>query len=367
MRSFKASLCLFVITMLALGLSTMTKPGSVRSQVNEWNSTGADIYTGIGFDRVGIGTSNPSAALDVQGVIQANGLRPVTLTANRPYGVRIQGDTGGWGVEYGFTGNGGTDHHGFGAFGRGDSLERYYVGEFFNGEIVSFLTDGKVGIGTATPLETLDVNGGARARSLEVRGLFTASGLRPVTISAVTPYGVRIQGDSGGWGVEYGFRGYGGTDHHGFGAFGNGDAIERYYVGRFTTGEIATFLPNGNVGIGTMNPTEKLSVDGTLLAKEVRVSIDAQDFPDYVFSDDYDLMPLDELESTIQEKKRLPGMPSAQEAGRDGIRVGELQRKLLEKVEELTLYVIQLKKRNDLLERQDRELRQRLERIESER
>ncbi|NDV69241.1 hypothetical protein [Dysgonomonas sp. 25] len=106
--------------------------------------------------------------------------------------------------------------------------------------------------------------------------------------------------------------------------------------------------PNGNVGIGMTNPTHKLDVNGTIHAKEVK--IDNNGWADFVFETGYKLPTLSEVEAHIQEHKRLPEIPSEAEVKEKGVDVGEMQVKLLQKVEELTLYVIELEKK---LQKQD--------------
>lgn len=107
---------------------------------------------------------------------------------------------------------------------------------------------------------------------------------------------------------------------------------------------------NGNVGIGTTHPAEKLSVNGTVLSKETIVSTAASRWPDFVLQRDYGLMPLDELEQFIEENGHLPGIPTAEEVGDDGVALGEMNAKLLQKLEEQTLYTLQLKKEIETLE-----------------
>lgn len=101
-----------------------------------------------------------------------------------------------------------------------------------------------------------------------------------------------------------------------------------------------------DVGIGTDRATEKLTVKGKITAEEIEVITNV---PDYVFSDDYELQSIDELEMYIQENKHLPNIPSAKDAAGKGVNLGKMQAKLLEKIEELTLYIIGLKKENDTL------------------
>ncbi|MGQ7855244.1 hypothetical protein ACUN24_13500 [Pedobacter sp. WC2501] len=98
----------------------------------------------------------------------------------------------------------------------------------------------------------------------------------------------------------------------------------------------------GNVGIGTASPKEKLSVNGKIRAIEVKV--EATNWPDYVFEKGYKVGKLESLEDYIKVNKHLPETPSAKEVAANGIELGEMNKLLLKKIEELTLYVIELKK-----------------------
>jgi len=107
-------------------------------------------------------------------------------------------------------------------------------------------------------------------------------------------------------------------------------------------------LTNGHVGIGTTTTGNcKLAVEGMIGAREVQVV--ASGWPDFVFDESYKLAALDEVEHSIKTNKHLPGIPSKEEVVKDGLKLGDMQTKLLQKVEELTLYVIELKKENDSL------------------
>ncbi len=104
----------------------------------------------------------------------------------------------------------------------------------------------------------------------------------------------------------------------------------------------------GNVGIGTTVPPSgyKLAVAGNILAHEIKVSAAGNlPWPDFVFHDEYELKPLSEVEEYVQENHHLPNIPSEQEVKEDGISLGEMNAKLLQKIEELTLYIIEQDKR----------------------
>lgn len=106
---------------------------------------------------------------------------------------------------------------------------------------------------------------------------------------------------------------------------------------------------NGNVGIGTSGPQSLLSVNGKITAKEVQVTTSG--WADFVFEENYKLLSLAEVENHIKKNKHLPEVPSAKEVKEAGINLGEMDAKLLQKIEELTLYIIQQDKRIETLER----------------
>lgn len=117
---------------------------------------------------------------------------------------------------------------------------------------------------------------------------------------------------------------------------------------------------NGNAAFGsTLATGYKLSVSGKIICEEVRVALTAA-WPDYVFKKDYSLMPLEQLGEFIDTHGHLPNVPSATELEQSGLEVGEMQRLMMEKIEELSLYIIDQQKLLTDQQKQIRELRDQL-------
>jgi len=106
----------------------------------------------------------------------------------------------------------------------------------------------------------------------------------------------------------------------------------------------------GNVGIGYNDPQNKLDVKGTIRATEVKV-VSVSQFADFVFDKDYRLPKLTEVHNYIQENGHLPDIPSATEVKENGMSLVDMQVKLLQKIEELTLYMIDQQKEIDGLKK----------------
>ena len=126
--------------------------------------------------------------------------------------------------------------------------------------------------------------------------------------------------------------------------------VNRASTGDFAIGSRAGAQPtfivknNGSVGIGTLDPKSyKLAVEGTVGARRIKVTQQA-DWADFVFESNYKLSSLSEVEKFIIEHKHLPDVPSAKEVAKDGVDLGEMNKILLQKIEELTLHMIELEK-----------------------
>lgn len=129
-----------------------------------------------------------------------------------------------------------------------------------------------------------------------------------------------------------------------------------------TNTQTIAITPNGNVGIGKANPKDKLEVNGQIHAKSVKV--DLQEWADLVFEEGYDLKRLREIETYIHTYGHLPEIPSEATVLSQGIDLGDMNRLLLQKVEELTLHLIAKEKEITALQKQFIALDKRLQTLE---
>lgn len=194
---------------------------------------------------------------------------------------------------------------------------------------------GNIGINTTNPMQMLHIVGGNILIS-------KPQNRAPGSTNGSIMFGeVVTQNNSGGnWAIEYNTD----TTIHGLNFW------RPWIQGHGMCNFVLFLADNDNVGIGTCNPQAKLSVNGGILAKSVRVNTSSTYWPDYVFKPNYDLMGLKELEAFISANMHLPGVPSATEIGENNqMDLGKMNTLLLQKVEELTLYIIDLQKQIDEL------------------
>jgi hypothetical protein len=145
---------------------------------------------------------------------------------------------------------------------------------------------------------------------------------------------------------------------------GGGAVLAEAAVGRMNVGEGAFFVGRSRkVGIRTENPKYELSVNGTIGANEIRVESNGADF---VFAEDYNLLTLEELKAFINQNKHLPEIAPANKMQEEGMAVGELNTKLLQKVEELTLYIMELHEEGIKQREINEELLERIEQLEEQ-
>lgn len=189
-------------------------------------------------------------------------------------------------------------------------------------ERLRIASNGNMGIGLTNPTQKLDVN-----------GVIQASG---------TPAGIRFNS-----------RQQDGNDYQWYSAAGSA----RLYDHNNTTDRIV-ISHDGNVGIGTASPQAKLAVNGDIFSRRVKVTLTG--WADFVFEPEYKLPALSELETYIKANKHLPEVPSAAEVTKDGLDVGEMNKILLQKIEELTLHLIEQDKRSSAQEDEIRLLKERI-------
>jgi len=200
-------------------------------------------------------------------------------------------------------------------------------------------TDGKVGVGTGsvTLTDALEVNGAVASKGLKISNLAgsTSKVLIVNTDGQVQSANYSAVGDNMGNHTATQNINLNGKK------IVNGTSTNGLYVGT-----------NGNVriGAGTGNPSKALEVNGVVRSKEVLV--EATGWADFVFEDDYDLMSLAEIEQFVKQHGHLPEVPSAKEVEENGIGLGEMNALLLQKIEEMTLHMIELEKRLKELENQ---------------
>jgi len=337
-----------VLTFLMIGVCTVTKA--------QWASSGTGIYN-TNTGNVGLGTTSPQSLLHVNAVpnstvarftqsnipygdaylnIRSNVSDPNTFipliigrsNALRPFALTLVAeveDVVPSGLDAGY---GALMLDGRTKTGAALVNNNVLAINNFNKNLVLVKADGSVGIGTNSPVATLDVNGSMKGKMLGVwegadkigfvgRGAFYTGGWNATPDIMAITYHAR----------DFAIGGWRKSDSLWGGA--------RLYINS----------DNGNVLIGKTSQTNtnyKLDVNGNIRANKIVVNTTGADF---VFEPDYKLPTLQELEMYILQHRHLPGITPAAKMQQDGVDVGDHQTKLLQKVEELTLYLIELDKK----------------------
>jgi hypothetical protein len=308
--------------------------------VNGTSGTGGIFVSTGGKVRIGTGTTAPTNALEVNGTTVSTNLKISGLASSTQKVLTV--GTGGQVSS--------TDVSTF-ADNMGDHIATQNI-DLHNNWIVNgasgsggifVSTTGNVGINTELPQQKLHVKDGnilISRLSNRPPGSTNGSLLFGDTITTAHPFGR--------WGIEY--LDQDGVKGLNFWKTSDNIGGPLNYVLFLCSEENDTL--KGNVGIGTGNPKEKLTVNGRILAREVIVSNDIRTWPDYVFAPGYEMMSLTDLEAYVNEHHHLPDVPSAEEVEEQGIGLGEMNAILLQKVEEMTLRMIEMEKRIQELESQ---------------
>ncbi|MBQ6764989.1 MAG: hypothetical protein IJP45_07375 [Paludibacteraceae bacterium] len=293
--------------------------GVVYTYAQTWTSGTNKLYVNPDTTKVGIGITSPSERLH----INKGALKIGNTSSQADRSINLL------------------------KFGDGNYI---HIGEWEADNMLSFkankynFTNGNVGIGVTNPQYKLAINGklflnsDENGRSYLHWDSHTLVMGTPVGKYAVSKLYLMSGGSSTG--SLY-------SEIKLFTANGENDQVAKI---KLNTKENCWINTPGYIGIGTETPQHKLDVRGTIRANEILVNnVTGADF---VFNESYNLRPLSEVKAYVQENQHLPEIPSAAEMQEKGVNINELQIQLLQKVEELTLYIIQQEQRIQELESQ---------------
>ena len=357
-------------------------------------SDNTDIVTIDSANHVGIGTISPVNRLDIRDDGVAGSpkivLGLISDVSNRPVLQFSEWDSGvaGSGISLEYDGN--------------DAVNPLHIRDPAGLRRFTFTSTGLMGIGVTAPNEMLEVGGSGRifigdGMGATRKGLLIAAvnggnfvRLHPYNYTNASNMDLYIPGNVGiGTSTPAAMLHVLGAENNGTNAAvkisnttgmvthnllidGNEiDAVSTYLALQGNTnGNLLMVTGGGNVGIGTVAPNAKLAVNGAMtistsvpatgyalsvggkiIAEEVRIQLQV-DWPDYVFDDNFTLPRLKEVAHYISENDHLPGIPSATEIRTDGLLLGDMQARMMQKIEELTLYLIQQQEHIEQLEQE---------------
>jgi hypothetical protein len=338
---------------------------------SQWISNGSDIYYNAG--KVGIGTSTPAHKLDLIGNQRVLGTIGVGTSPNNNgmtintstgyfsgYGLQVTGDYGGFNsIRIDNTNAGASSTAGvlmvnnanYGAFIRIDGTTANFAGSYPGHLNIQAPHSGiryvSNGIATGNPSHIFYTGNPSPLERLRVdnNGVTVSNGY---LMSAILTGGtastsmITLKATSGNATTDTGIK---------------------MLVGNNGATEAMRILNNGNILIGTTQEATdyKLAVKGNIIAEKVRVKLQSSGWPDYVFNHSYNLPTLKEIEQYIQQNQHLPGVPSAATIEKEGLDLGDGQAVLLQKIEELTLHMIEMNKRVEKLEKENELLKKKIQ------
>ncbi len=354
-----------------------TQPG----QIQEWSIWKGNTWAkGLAFMRYDAVNRCNGGICDVSLFLADNGNVGIGNIANPSAQLEVNGDiktTVGKGGRLSLFDNNATrmnQLHLYADNNGSNILSTYYTGgnsdiNFLNNASIlrmKIADNGNVGIGTATPDNLLSVQGNHENSVISLKSL---GGGTPATEADLTLWASEPMVTYSGVGIGNNILHYNPNNGEFFKLknAARGGSYMRLLDNQInfavvsqtgTTNNAMVIAGNGNVGVGSSNPDEKLTVKGNIHAEEVRVDLLVP--ADYVFEKyyngvstlkaDYSMPTLAEVEKYTKENNHLPNIPSAKEIQEKGLHVGEMTNLLLQKIEELTLYTIEQQKRIEALE-----------------
>ena len=381
----------------------MAKAEDIAVAGNSWTVSGSNQYSGVSGN-VGIGTATPDDKLDINGNLKLTGSARLLRfeTAQGGSGSPISSTKYAPGLQFLRTGTTTV----LGKFEYVDTVDytnffRLYTGPTVSNDFI-LTTDHNIGIGTTLPQAKLQISAGAenlRLHSLSDPLLQFATG--PQTLQAKKGFidisgndfrlGTNAENDAGKFIVRInGTNLVNITPALNVGIGTASPAAKLHVVGKiiadadgealkidgnvpvvnfYHNGSFKSFISQNNtelyvgangilhldgsngVAIGavaTGGNNYKLAVAGNVVCEELRVKL-RSNWPDYVFATNYHLPKLSDVEQFIQMHQHLPNIPKAADIKKEGLEVGDMQKRMMEKIEELTLYIIDLQKQIDAL------------------
>lgn len=301
-----------------------------------WETSGSGVFRQAG--RVGIGLNNPGAFLDVVAPVGEEGLK-VTTTSDPNFNTLLISSAMSTKIISGFLNMNNISNEVFSIKSDGNTIfgnpiqPALFITPLIDNSN-SYLS-GNIGIGTNLPTKKLTVNGDVQILSDDFINSFEIL----LSDNAMpSRRGITLDNDPSG---KFNFFIHGWQNNASFNFINGASGV--------ANPNLMTINSNGKVGIG--NPTSypgdyNLYVTGGIITEKLKIALGTSaHWQDVVFDSDYNLRTIDELESFIAINKHLPGIPTTSEVQKDGIDVAIIETKLLQKVEELTLYIIQQNKR----------------------
>ncbi|RYU94743.1 hypothetical protein [Emticicia agri] len=325
---------------LVLATSDISKPIIFGNSINAGSGESMRL---AGSGNLGIGTNNPLTKLHITlNTITGAAVQTIETigTGGRPYTL-FKAENANYGLI------------GYESGSSGDVMSIYNYRnaalQFGTNNTSRMIIDGNgnIGVGITPATDKFTVQGSAVFRGASTGAIFAHD-----NVNGGRTY-LALDGNSSNGGIG------GGGDYIMLSKYTNGEADIANYgnivlrtlgVGDLklsANGYETLFKSNGQVGIGTTNiPTDyKLAVGGNIIAEKIKVKKRVGGvWPDYVFSPDYKLPSLEDVEQFTKKNSHLPEIPSAKEIESDGQDLGEMNRLLLKKIEELTLYMIEQNK-----------------------